>query len=161
MTKAGKRKISRQERSEYMDIASACLAGVKCRFDGEARPDERIAAMHRRGEVKLVCPECLAGMKSPRCPSEISGGDGADVLDGRARVIAKDGGDRTAEFIEGARATLEAARACGAAFAYLKAKSPSCGCGRIYDGSFSTTLRAGDGVTTALLKRNGVAVVEV
>jgi len=144
-----------------MDIASACLAGVKCRFDGEARPDEKIVELYQKGLVKLVCPECLAGLPAPRCPSEISGGDGADVLDGRARVRAEKGEDRTAEFLRGAHATLEIAKRCGAQRAYLKAKSPSCGCGRIYDGTFTGTLRSGDGVTTALLKRNGIQVIEV
>jgi uncharacterized protein YbbK (DUF523 family) len=100
-------------------------------------------------------------MPVPRCPSEISGGDGEDVLEGRARVVAQDGSDRTAEFIAGAQKTLEAARRCGAKRAYMKAKSPSCGCGRIYDGTFSAVLRSGDGVTTALLKRHGIEVIEV
>lgn len=144
-----------------MDIASACLAGVKCRYDGEARPDDRIMEMYRQGQVKLVCPECLAGLISPRCPSEIVGGDGADVLEGRARVLAGDGGDRTAEFIKGAELTLEAAKKHRVRRAWMKAKSPSCGCGRIYDGTFSGTLRAGDGVTAALLKKNGIVVIEV
>jgi uncharacterized protein YbbK (DUF523 family) len=144
-----------------MDVASACLAGVKCRYDGEARPDEDIVEMHKKGLVKLVCPECLAGLPAPRCPSEISGGDGHDVLGGRARVLAEDGSDRTAEFIKGAYTTLETAQRCGAKRAYLKAKSPSCGCGRIYDGTFSGTLRGGDGITAALLKNNGIEVVEV
>ncbi len=144
-----------------MDIASACLAGVKCRYDGEARPDHRIMEMHRQGEVKLVCPEVLAGLAAPRCPSEIFGGDGEDVLVGLAKVRAKDGVDRTAEFIEGAWQTLKLARDCGARCAYLKSKSPSCGCGRIYDGSFSGKLRSGDGVTAALLKKHGISVIEV
>jgi uncharacterized protein YbbK (DUF523 family) len=144
-----------------MDVASACLAGVKCRYDGEARPDESIVEMHKKGLVKLVCPECLAGLPAPRCPSEILGGDGQDVLEGRAHVLTEDGVDRTAEFIKGAYATLEAAQRCVAKRAYLKAKSPSCGCGRIYDGTFSGTLRGGDGITAALLKNNGIEVVEV
>ena len=144
-----------------MDIASACLAGVKCRYDGESRPDEKITQLHKQGLVKLVCPECLAGLPSPRCPSEIVGGDGEDVLEGRAQVMAEDGEDRTAEFVRGAELTLKTAISLGARRAWLKAKSPSCGCGRIYDGSFSGILRAGDGVTAALLKRNGIDVVEV
>lgn len=144
-----------------MDIASACLAGVKCRYDGEARPDEKIAEMNRQGLLKLVCPECLAGLRSPRCPSEITGGDGNDVLEGRAKVVAWDGGDRTEVFIKGAEATLQLAKGFGAQRAYLKAKSPSCGCGRIYDGTFTATLRSGDGVTAALLKKNGIDVIEV
>jgi len=144
-----------------MDICSACLMGSKCRYDGEARPDEAIKARYEAGELKAVCPECLAKLPVPRCPSEIVGGDGEDVLDGRARVLAQDGSDRTAEFIEGAQKTLEAAKRCGATRAYFKSKSPSCGCGRIYDGTFSGVLRDGDGVTVALLKRNGIEVVEI
>jgi len=144
-----------------MDICSACLTGSKCRYDGEARPDAKIKACFDAGELKAICPECLAKLPVPRCPSEIVDGDGADVLDGRARVMAQDGSDRTAEFIEGAQKTLEAARRCGATRAYLKAKSPSCGCGRIYDGTFSVVLRGGDGVTAALLKRHGIDVIEV
>jgi uncharacterized protein YbbK (DUF523 family) len=144
-----------------MDICSACLTGRKCRYDGEAREDKRIKERWEAGKLKALCPECLAKLPIPRCPSEISGGDGGDVLDGRARVLAQDGGDLTLEFIEGARKFLEAAQRCGAKRAYLKAKSPSCGCGRIYDGNFSGKLRGGDGVTAALLKRNGIEVTEV
>ncbi len=144
-----------------MDICSACLTGSKCRYDGEARPDETIKERYEAGELKAVCPECFAKLTIPRCPSEIVGGDGADVLDGRAHVLAQDGSDRTAEFIEGAKKTLEAAKRFGAKRAYLKSKSPSCGCGHIYDGTFSGVLRGGDGVTAALLKRNGIEVVEI
>lgn len=144
-----------------MDICSACLIGSKCRYDGEAREDARVKDRYEAGELKAVCPECLAKLSIPRCPSEIVGGDGADVLDGRARVLAQDGSDRTAEFIEGAKKVLEAARRSGAKRAYLKSKSPSCGCGRIYDGTFSSALRGGDGVTAALLKRHGIEVIEI
>ena len=110
-----------------MDICSACLTGRKCRYDGEARPDEMIKTRFEAGELKAVCPECLGGLPIPRCPSEIVGGDGADVLDGKARVLAQDGSDRTAEFLEGAKGMLEEVQCCGAARVYLKAKSPSCG----------------------------------
>lgn len=144
-----------------MDICSACLTGRKCRYDGEAREDAEIKRRYETGELKAVCPECLAGLPAPRCPSEIVGGDGGDVLEGRARVMAQDGSDRTAEFLKGAQKTLEAAQRCGAKRAYLKSKSPSCGCGRIYDGTFSGVLRGGDGVTTALLKKHGIEVIEV
>lgn len=144
-----------------MDICSACLIGSQCRYDGEARVDAVIKKRYEAGELKAVCPECLAKLPVPRCPSEISGGDGEDVLEGRALVLAQDGSDRTADFIEGAQKTLEAAKRCGAKRAYMKAKSPSCGCGRIYDGTFSAQLCAGDGVTAALLKRNGIEVIEV
>ncbi len=144
-----------------MDICSACLTGSKCRYDGEAREDAQIKNRYEAGELKAVCPECFAKLSIPRCPSEIVGGDGEDVLNGKARVMAQDGKDITAEFLEGAKKTLEAAQRCGAKRAYLKSKSPSCGCGRIFDGSFSGTLRDGDGVTVALLKRHGIEVIEV
>jgi uncharacterized protein YbbK (DUF523 family) len=144
-----------------MDIASACLVGHKCRYDGEAREDETIKKMYEQGLVKAVCPERLAKLPAPRCPSEIESGDGEDVLAGRAKVIAQDGGDLTAEFVEGAKKTLEIAQTCGAQRAYLKSKSPSCGCGSIYDGTFSGNLRQGDGVTAALLKKHGIEVTQV
>ncbi len=144
-----------------MDIVSACLAGIKCRYDGEAREDENIRKLYEQGLVKAVCPERLAKLPSPRCPSEIVDGDGEDVLAGRAKVMAQDGEDLTKEFLDGAEKTLEIVKECGARRAYLKSKSPSCGCGSIYDGTFSGTLRAGDGVTAALLKEHGIEVTEV
>lgn len=144
-----------------MDIASACLVGKKCRYDGESREDQEIKKLYLEGKVKAVCPECHAGLKTPRCPSEIAGGDGNDVLDGTARVLAEDGADRTQEFIEGAKMTLDEARKCGAKRAYLKSKSPSCGLSVIYDGTFSGKLKPGMGVTAALLLKNGIEVTEV
>jgi len=144
-----------------MDIASACLAGIPCRYDGQARTDDKIKRMADAGEVKLVCPECLAGLISPRCPSEIVGGSGEDVLAGKAKVMGQDGTDRTEAFVMGARKTLAIAQSCGAQKAHMKAKSPSCGCGRIYDGRFSGTLTEGDGVAAALLKQNGIETIEV
>lgn len=144
-----------------MDIASACLTGKKCRYDGESREDNEIKKLYIEGKVKAVCPECLAGLKIPRCPSEIVGGDGSDVLHGTARVLAKDGGDRTQEFIEGAKRTLDEAKKCGAKRAYLKSKSPSCGVSAIYDGAFSGNLKPGVGVTAALLRKNGIEVIEI
>lgn len=144
-----------------MDIASACLTGKRCRYDGESREDARIKKMYEEGLIIPVCPELAGQLPVPRCPSEITGGDGFDVLAGCARVIAKDGSDRTQEFIKGALKTLEMAQKHGAERAYLKSKSPSCGCGRIYDGTFSGVLREGDGVACALLKKHGIKVIEV
>lgn len=141
-----------------MLIVSACLAGKSCRYDGKAKPNDEIVALYEKGGAVLVCPEELGGLKTPRLPSEIQGGTGEDVLLGKARVAAKDGGDVTAAFILGAERTLEAARLHGAKRAILKAKSPSCGCGLVYDGTFSGKLREGNGVTAALLLQNGVEV---
>jgi uncharacterized protein YbbK (DUF523 family) len=144
-----------------MIFVSACLAGVACRYDGQSKGLNRVTELVKRGEAKVFCPETLGGLPIPRTASEIVGGDGLDVLEGRARVMGRDGADRTEEFLAGAYATLELCRKHDVREVWLKAKSPSCGVGRIYDGSFSGILRTGDGVTAALLRRNGISVVEL
>ncbi len=145
--------------AEKKVLLSACLAGVHCVYDGSSKRHPVFAALRERGQAVVFCPEALGGMKVPHNPSEIKGGDGHDVLAGRARVVSKDGTDVTEFFVAGARKTLELARTHGIEKAILKARSPSCGCGEIYDGTFSRTLRSGDGDTTALLKESGIAVV--
>ena len=112
--------------------------------------------MIAEGRAVLVCPEVDGGLGTPRPPAEIVGGDGNDVLDARARVVTVDGDDVTDAYIEGARAALEAARASGAGAAILKARSPSCGSDGVYDGTFTRTLVDGEGVTAALLRREGL-----
>ena len=94
----------------------------------------------------------------PRPPAEIRGGDGSDVLNGKAKVYASSGHDITANFIKGAEAVLELARKEHIRAAILKARSPSCGAGKIYNGNFDGTLTSGEGVTSALLKQNGITV---
>ena len=106
-----------------------------------------------------VCPEQLGGLGTPREPSEIKGGDGSDVLNGGARVFSKSGRDATENFLRGAGEVLKIARTLGVKEAILKARSTACGCGKIHDGTFSGGLIEGDGVTTALLKRNGIRVL--
>ena len=133
-----------------MIIVSACLAGYRCRYDGKTVPNEEIVALMNRGEAIPVCPEMLGGLPCPRIPSERSA-DGT-------RVVSRDGGDVTEAFRRGADETLRLARLYGCDRAILKARSPSCGCGLIYDGTFSGTLREGDGVTAALLRENGITV---
>lgn len=140
-------------------LVSACLAGRACRFDGSANPDDEVARLVAEGRAVLVCPEVDGGLGTPRPPAEITGGDGADVLEGRARVVTRSGRDVTAAYVKGAQRALAAAREAGATAAVLKARSPSCGKGSVYDGSFSRTLQEGDGVTAALLRKNGIAVV--
>lgn len=141
-----------------MIIVSACLAGVNCKYNGGNNLVKEIAELVAKGEALPVCPEQLGGNPTPRPAAEISGGTGAGVLDGKARVIRKDGKDVTAEFIKGAEEVLKLAKLAGASRAVLKARSPSCGCGRIYDGSFSGKLADGNGVTAELLARNGIRV---
>ncbi|MDQ3914714.1 MAG: DUF523 domain-containing protein [Actinomycetota bacterium] len=140
-------------------LVSACLAGRACRFDGSANPDDAVARLVAEGRAVLVCPEVDGGLGTPRPAAEITGGDGRDVLAGTARVLTRDGDDVTAAYIAGAQRALDVARAAGARTAILKARSPSCGKGAVYDGSFSRTLQPGDGVTAALLEQNGIDVV--
>lgn len=139
-------------------IVSACLAGLPCRYDGSSCPHPAVLAVVRAGRALPVCPEQVGGLPTPRPPAEIAGGDGGDVLDGRARVVDANGEDVTEPFLRGAQATLALARAVGARRAILKARSPSCGVGAIRDGNFSGRVRPGDGVTAALLRRHGIEV---
>lgn len=131
-----------------MKIVSACLAGLLCRYDGKSNTCEAVRLMVERGEAVPVCPEQLAGMTTPRPPAE--------SVDGRVMTI--DGQDVTDDFRKGAEEVLRIARTHGCREAILKARSPSCGSGRVYDGTFSKTLVDGDGVTAALLKSHGISV---
>ena len=140
-----------------MVAVSWCLCGRECRYDGTAKPDAQAMALTEKGAL-CICPEVMGGLPIPREPAEIVGGDGYDVLDGGAKVITVSGKDVTAEYIAGAEAALRLCRENGVTLALLKANSPSCGCGCIYDGSFTGGKRKGDGVTAALFKRNGIAV---
>lgn len=140
-------------------LVSACLAGRTCRFDGSDNKDERLAGLIAEGRAVLVCPEEDGGLGTPRPAAEIVGGDGHDVIAGRARVVTRSGHDVTEQYLKGARVALERARETGAETAVLKARSPSCGKGCVYDGTFTRTRTVGDGVTTALLEANGIRVL--
>ncbi len=131
-------------------LVSACLLGLCCRYDGKERADQRVLALLEREELFLipVCPEQLGGMGTPRCPSERVGD----------RVMDQDGKDVTEHFWKGARQVLKLAKLYGCQSAILKEKSPSCGKGLIYDGTFTGTLIKGDGVTARLLADHGICV---
>jgi uncharacterized protein YbbK (DUF523 family) len=140
-------------------LISACLAGVACTHEAQPKTRESVLRLVNQGRATLVCPEVAGGLPIPRPAAEIVGGDGADVLAGRARVISENGEDVTENYLSGARKAAEAARVVGAHLAILKARSPSCGCGAIHSGTFDGELRAGDGVTAAMLKQEGLEVV--
>lgn len=129
-------------------LVSACLLGEKCRYDGSDNYDENVVKLGEFFELVPVCPECFGGLGIPRKPNEIQNG----------RVLSEDGGDCTAAYEAGAEKTLYIANECNACCAVLKERSPSCGFGRIYDGTFSKTLTDGSGVTAALLYRNGIRI---
>lgn len=136
-----------------MYIVSACLAGVKCKYSGGDNKVESIAKLVEGGKAIPVCPEVLGGLSIPRVPCEI-------VKDefGNIKVVNKDGKDLTSQFKEGARKTLDIGKAVEANVAILKSNSPSCGYGKIYDGSFSGKLVKGNGITAELLGKNCIKV---
>ena len=129
-------------------IVSACLLGENCKYNGGNNKNDSVINLQKDFDVVAVCPECFGGLKIPRLPNEI--------IDGRA--ISKDGKDFTAEYLKGARKTLYVAEECGAQYAVLKERSPSCGKGVIYDGTFSGSLTDGNGITADLLIKSGIMV---
>lgn len=141
-------------------LVSACLLGRACRFDGKDKlvPPLLDALRAERVEAVPFCPEEAGGLGTPRPAAVLVGGDGDAVLDGRARVRNDRGEDVTEAFLDGARQALDAARAHGCAVAYLKERSPSCGCAQVHT---EEGVRRGCGVTAALLRRSGVATVSV
>ena len=141
-------------------LVSACLLGLNTRYNGKNNFREEIVKLIEKGIILIpACPEQLGGLPTPRENAEIIGGDGSDVLRGTARVITKSGRDVTNEFIKGAKETLKVARLYNITLAILKAKSPSCGKGVIYDGTFTSSTKNGDGVTAAYLKMNNINVL--
>ena len=131
-------------------LISACLLGEPCRYDGASKPlqGRKLEALLQNHTLIPVCPEQLGGLPTPRTPSERQGD----------RVVMRDGTDVTAEYQKGAAVACAMAQQCGADCAVLKARSPSCGSGEIYDGSFTGTLTPGDGVTSAAVKALGLPV---
>lgn len=141
-----------------MITVSACLCGINCKYNGGNNLNPKIRKLMEEEEVILVCPEELGGLKTPRCPAEIVGGNARDVLDGKAQVLTKEGDDVSHEFINGAYAALEITKKYKIDKAILKSKSPSCGINKIYDGTFSDKVIDGIGITAELFKINGIEV---
>ena len=143
-----------------MKLISACLLGIGCSWSGDDKYKNNRAIELSKVETLIpVCPEQLGGLSTPRTPQEIQGGTGEDVLDNKCRVLNKNGEDVTEQFIKGAKETLKIAWQLNIREFIVKSESPSCGCGQIYDGTFSGKLMGGDGVTTALLRRNGIRII--
>lgn len=144
-----------------MKLVSACLIGVNCNFEGKNWLNPELLEEFLKGDLFPVCPEVFGGLSVPRVPAEIQGGDGSDVLAGKSKVVNERGADVTSQFVAGANAALKIAQSIGAKEALLIEKSPSCGCGLIFDGTFSDKCVKGDGVTVALLKKNGIKVTTI
>lgn len=131
-------------------LISACLLGSNCKYNGgnNALPEDVLHKLKARYRLVPTCPETAGGLPVPRQPSERAG----------ERVVSRAGRDVTAEFEKGAEIAAELARRCGCKMALMKANSPSCGSGMIYDGTFTGTLTDGDGVAAEKLRALGVAV---
>ena len=130
-------------------LCSACLLGARCRYDGSGKQSDRVMELLKDHDLIPVCPEQLGGLPTPRPPCEMQG-DG--------RVLNRQGDDKTAGFARGAEEALMLLRLTGCEAALLKARSPSCGKGMIYDGSFSGTLQPGNGVFAQRLIDQGIPV---
>lgn len=141
-----------------MKLISACLLSINCNFEGKNKLQPQLLEEFKKGELYPVCPEVLGGLSIPRIPAEIQNGTGLDVIEGKSYVVNMQGIDVTDEFMKGAYEVLRIAEIIGAKEAILIEKSPSCGCGQIFDGTFTEKFREGDGVTTALLKKKGIKV---
>ena len=131
-------------------LISACLVGYNCKYNGgnNALPPEVLSALRERYRLIPVCPEAAGGLPTPRVPSERRG----------ERVVSRDGKDVTEAFRRGAELALATAKDRGCRKALLKERSPSCGSGMIYDGSFTGTLMPGDGVTAEYLKNKNLII---
>ncbi len=132
-----------------MIIVSACLAGIKCRYDGKDNANNKVIKMVKNGIAIPICPEQLGGLQTPRIPAEIT----AD------KVINKKGENVTSQFKKGAKETLRIAELANCHKAILKQSSPSCGYGKIYDGSHTGRIIEGMGLTAKLLSQNGIIII--
>lgn len=130
-------------------LVSACLAGINCKYNDKNNENEKIIELIKEKDVILICPEQLGGLKTPRTPAEIKNN----------KVINKEGIDVTEEYQKGAQEVLKIAQKFNIKTAILKSKSPSCGKGKIYDGTFSNKLIEGNGITAELLKKHGIKVI--
>ncbi|SDH83395.1 DUF523 domain-containing protein [Alteribacillus bidgolensis] len=142
-----------------MILVSSCLAGLEVRYDGSHCLHTKLNQLVEENKAVTVCPELLGGFSTPREPAEIIGGDGEDVLDGKAEVVEKSGRIVTDLYMKGAYTALEEAVKIDVAAVVLKENSPSCGSSFIYNGEFKGKKATGNGVTAALLKRNGFQVM--
>lgn len=129
-------------------LVSACLLGVRCRYDGASKPNEAVLRLMEEHTLIPICPEQLGGLATPRMPAERQGD----------AVRTQSGTDVTEQYRRGAEEALRLCRLYGCEAAVLKERSPSCGAGVVYDGTFSGTLTAGDGVAAELLTANGIPV---
>lgn len=136
-----------------MILVSSCLLGINCKYSGGNNYQEKILKLVKEGKAIFACPEQLGGLTTPRLPAEIV------YKDNKRYVINKEGRDVTEEYERGAEEVLKILKEMNITKVIFKSKSPSCGCGQIYDGTFSNKLIKGNGITTQLLIDNGIEVL--
>jgi len=135
-----------------MILISACLLGINCKYSGENNKIKGLEELLKKEILIPVCPEQLGGLETPRKPSEII------TKNSIKYVVDKNGNDVTSQFLKGAEETLKIVNMYNIKEAILKSNSPSCGCGSIYDGTFSGKIVKGDGITSALLKSKNIKI---
>ena len=140
-------------------IISACLLGVKCRYNAKSAKNPRLLKKLKGITVIPICPEQLGGLPTPREKSHIVQGTAFEVLSGKGKVMTKSKKDITENFIRGAKESYKIAKLTGAKIAYLKDKSPSCGVNKIY--SKKGKIVKGQGVTAALFSLKEIKVISV
>ena len=138
-----------------MILVSACLVGLNCKYNGKNNYNEKIFELVKTGKAIPICPETLGGLTTPRKPSEIK------YINGERRVINIDGVDVTEEYERGAKEVLELAKKLNVTKVILKDRSPACGKGKIYDGTFNGNLVNGNGILTDLLLENNIEVISL
>lgn len=138
-----------------MILVSACLTGLNCKYNGKNNYNETIFNLVKEGKAIPICPETLGGLTTPRTPSEIK------YINGERRVITKEGIDVTKEYEKGAEEVLNLAKKLNVTKVILKDRSPACGKGEIYDGTFTGTLTTGNGILTDLLIKNNIEVISL
>lgn len=138
-----------------MMLISACLVGINCKYNGKNNYNEKALDLVKKGIAIPICPEQLGGLTTPRNPSEIR------IIDNKVHVIDNKNNDVTKEFEKGANEVLKLAKDLNVDKVILKSKSPSCGIGKIYDGTFSNNLIDGNGILANLLIDNNIEVVDI
>ena len=129
-------------------LVSACLLGIRCRYDGQSKPNAGVLALGEKHTLIPCCPEQLGGLPTPRSPSEWQGD----------RIVNRAGEDVTAQYLRGGGEAVKLARTLGCEAAVLKERSPACGSREIYDGSFSGVLIPGEGSAARALRAAGIPV---
>lgn len=138
-----------------MFLVSACLVGINCKYNGNNNYNEKAFELVKAGKAIPVCPEQIGGLPTPRISSEIV------IIDGKRKVINKEGKDVTEYFEKGANEVLKLCKQLNVDKVFLQPRSPSCGVDKIYSGHFDGVLVDGNGITAQLLKDNGIEVESI